>query len=216
VVELPYGDWNTDTQDSTNIDIQGDTFTLASAIPDSVVDDFEDGDLNGWSGDTSYLSNVTQTNSGVTSFGEGDRFGEFANSDSNNIAVEKTFSSGAYSTVSNSHLMLENSNSSQYADFNWKDGGTEVINIQINVGNTPVQVNTVNTSLSSQNGTNYNIEIKNIDYSAETFDVFINESEELSAVSFTNPANSLDTFEVYWSGGGSGAYSYHDYAYAND
>lgn len=37
MVELPYGDWNTDTQDSTNIDIQGDTFTLASAIPDSVV-----------------------------------------------------------------------------------------------------------------------------------------------------------------------------------
>jgi hypothetical protein len=32
-----WGDWNTDTATSTDIEIQGDTFTLASAIPDSVV-----------------------------------------------------------------------------------------------------------------------------------------------------------------------------------
>lgn len=34
-LELTYGDWNTDTATSTNINIQGDTFTLATQIPDS-------------------------------------------------------------------------------------------------------------------------------------------------------------------------------------
>jgi hypothetical protein len=39
--ELTFGDWDSDTASSTDVDIQGDTFTLAeaaSAIPDSVVD----------------------------------------------------------------------------------------------------------------------------------------------------------------------------------
>lgn len=34
-LELTYGDWNSDTAASNNVAIQGDTFTLAIAIPDS-------------------------------------------------------------------------------------------------------------------------------------------------------------------------------------
>ena len=46
--ELTFGDWNSDTATSTDIDIQGDTFTLAPVIPDSEVylhDDWGDNKL---------------------------------------------------------------------------------------------------------------------------------------------------------------------------
>lgn len=51
--ELTFGDWNGDTASSSNVDIQGDTFTLATAIPDSVVTHFDATELSGFNdGDT--------------------------------------------------------------------------------------------------------------------------------------------------------------------
>lgn len=59
-LELTYGDWNQDTASSTNVDIQGDTFTLATAQPPSGVSRWEfeqtltdSWDSNPWTDNTS-------------------------------------------------------------------------------------------------------------------------------------------------------------------
>jgi hypothetical protein len=51
--ELSFGDWNSDTATSTNVDIQGDTFTLEQTLPDTAVIHFNAQNLSGYSdGDT--------------------------------------------------------------------------------------------------------------------------------------------------------------------
>ena len=64
--ELTFGDWNSDTATSTNIDIQGDTFTLAT----TAITSFE-GDLSAFSGDTGAFETTTaQAYDGTQSLGK--------------------------------------------------------------------------------------------------------------------------------------------------
>jgi hypothetical protein len=63
---LNWGDWNSDTASSSNVDIQGDTFTLAT----TAITSFE-GDLSAFSGDTGDFETTTdQAFDGTQSLGK--------------------------------------------------------------------------------------------------------------------------------------------------
>lgn len=207
------GDQWIDTNNQEYKIYDGSRWALVSdivAIPDSVVENFEDGDITvpadnwtGWSGDTAALT------AQQTTVLEGNWSGEVVGNGVQNFVTADRDTANQPTEVS-TLLRREDSSTSAGDDggiVRFSSSGTYIGAISLRGG--AVEVNFSNTGDSYLNQTTYLVTFFNIDFSAETFDWEVEQVSDNTIISsgsgqsFANSTSNADRlrFDADGSGG---------------
>lgn len=190
---------NPKTTKNLSIAGSGDSANLtldSGAAPTTIVDDFEDGDTDvknsdwsGWTGSGFSAQSTTVIN--------GTYSGELSAS-SGGSTVDVTRSDEQIKVVE-ADVRLDNklNTGSDAAQIKLKSGGSTIFRVLF-VHDGTIQANDYS---GNQIGTwsvdtNYAATIKDIDYTAETYDVYIDGTQAADDVAFSTSMSSLDEFEL--------------------
>ena len=188
------------TFEESNITVTNNQTTIndgsVGLVDLTVIDDFEDGDIttlsnkwDGWTGDTGALKAQTGTViSGVYS-------GELS---APNAVTSISTTRDSITATDRVALLLRSDNqtgdASDLFDVRLSASSTFIDNINFtDDGNITVGGNDVSTWSAN---TTYLVEIKNIDYSNDTYDLAVDGSIIASDVSFSNSASGIDTLSI--------------------
>lgn len=173
----------------------------AADSPTHIVEAFEDDDTNveadgwtGWKGDTASLGTTS------TFALHNDFSGNLTSNNAHNN-VEITSDSGNYT---NNRIAIALNISADTGNFNddvrvqIKSGNTNVFRIHFEDGTGDIQVDggTVDTGENWNADTIYHIEFRDIDWSADTYDLYLNAEQILNDRAFENNAAGFDEIEV--------------------
>jgi len=191
-----------DGQDVSEITVDGQT--VFTAIPDSVVDSFEDGDVSDWINVNGTNLEAVQTSDNGASAPEGDwmsRSAMVGGSNSNNyLDISPITPTELYCVV-----RAEN-HSDSFDDFRiqWQNGGTQVITVILDAtGDGAFEINGTVTSVTAVTDEFYELYLKDIDFGAETVGSFeVDGTEAASDVAFNNSASEIDRLRIDQTGNG--------------
>lgn len=164
-----------------------DVSPVGTARAETLVDDFEDGDVTEWEGSITAASDdpISGTYSGkIDVSGSADPSRSFTASSPSRVAATIRIDS-------------DNGDAAQQISFNLYNGSTRVIQIGFEYGHNDIEVNDgawQDTGYEWGHGEEIYIEIKNIDYGANTFDLWVN-GNDLGSYGFQNAESDLDTIE---------------------
>lgn len=175
-----------------------------SAIPDSVIDNFEDGDVSDWTNSFGASIEAVQTTDNGASAPEGQwmsRSPLVGGANSNNyLDISAITPADLYCIVrAENHSAASNDYRVQ-----WKNGATDIITVVLDATDDGAfEINGTVTGATAQNNEFYELYLKDIDFGTETVGSFeVDGSEVASDVAFENSASDIDRLRTDQTGSG--------------
>lgn len=132
-------------------------------------------------------------------------------SNPNNVVVSSAFDS-AYSPLQIDFRMKNNDVSASYFIINFKSSGTSIFAIEAHNATSQLDVQGGSDFGAVSDDTYCVVQLKNINWTAHTYDVWLDSTEKATGVAFANNSSSIDSVTINTGGSQTGTITF-DYVY---